>query len=334
LFCVVLKTHIMQFVKVAAIVAVVAVAASSSFVGSMDLVRSVNQNTKLWTASMSSPVAYLTHDEFRGLIGAGPEGFRPASEVLRLQTYTTEDYLNAPESYDPRDHYPNCSSMKMIRDQSACGSCWAVGSVAAISDRTCIAEKADIVLSAEDMLACSGGGGCNGGQPTSAFVYWHRDGVVTEACRPYPFPSCDHHIPGSKNPCPSKDYRTPSCKRECKNGKNWKKDKHYAKDVYYVKGHDNIVTELATKGPCEASFAVYEDFAVYTSGIYHHTTGRLLGYHAVKLLGYGVHNGNKYWLLANSWNTHWGEKGFFRMLRGNNECGIESEVVGGVAKSA
>jgi uncharacterized protein (DUF1015 family) len=28
----------------------------------------------------------------------------------------------------------------------------------------------------------------------------------------------------------------------------------------------------------------------------------------------------KYWLIANSWNTHWGEKGFFRMLKGTNEC--------------
>jgi len=101
-----------------------------------------------------------------------------------------------------------------------------------------------------------------------------------------------------------------------------------------VSGHDNIIAELSTRGPCEASFAVYEDFVVYTSGVYHHVSGGLLGYHAVKLLGYGVDNGSKYWLLTNSWNENWGEKGFFRMLRGGNECGIEDEVIGGVGNKA
>ena len=30
-------------------------------------------------------------------------------------------------------------------------------------------------------------------------------------------------------------------------------------------------------------------------------------------------------LGANSWNSRWGESGYFRMLRGVDECGIESE---------
>jgi cathepsin B len=29
-----------------------------------------------------------------------------------------------------------------------------------------------------------------------------------------------------------------------------------------------------------------------------------------------------YWLVANSWNEDWGEKGFFKIKRGSNECGI------------
>jgi len=223
----------MQFVKALIVVAaVVAVAASTSGPDAMKLVREVNAKTNLWKASLTSPVARLSYDEIRSLIGAGPEGFKHPSNFMRRRTCTAEEIANAPDSYDPRDYYPNCSSMKMVRDQSACGSCWAVGSAAAMSDRACIAENADIVLSSEDVLACSGGGGCNGGQPSYAFLYWQQDGVVTEDCRPYPFPSCDHHIPGSKNPCPSEDYPTPSCTRECKNGKAWKTDKHSASDVY------------------------------------------------------------------------------------------------------
>lgn len=32
-----------------------------------------------------------------------------------------------------------------------------------------------------------------------------------------------------------------------------------------------------------------------------------MGGHAIRILGYGVDNGVKYWLCANSWNEEWGE---------------------------
>jgi len=70
----------------------------------------------------------------------------------------------------------------------------------------------------------------------------------------------------------------------------------------------------------------------YSSGIYHHTTGGFEGGHAVKLIGYGEEDGEKFWICANSWDTDWGEDGFFRILRGNDECGIESEAWGGIPK--
>merc|ERR1712083_803246 len=42
----------------------------------------------------------------------------------------------------------------------------------------------------------------------------------------------------------------------------------------------------------------------------------------------GVEDGQKYWKVANSWNPYWGEKGYFRIRRGNNEGGIEDQVIG------
>ena len=51
----------------------------------------------------------------------------------------------------------------------------------------------------------------------------------------------------------------------------------------------------------------------YKSGVYTHKTGYLEGGHAVKLLGWGTENGLDYWLCANSWNTNWGESGYFKM---------------------
>jgi hypothetical protein len=43
--------------------------------------------------------------------------------------------------------------------------------------------------------------------------------------------------------------------------------------------------------------------------VYKHTTGKPLGGHAIKILGWGTENGDDYWLVANSWNPDWGDQG-------------------------
>ena len=58
----------------------------------------------------------------------------------------------------------------------------------------------------------------------------------------------------------------------------------------------------------------------------------MLGGHAVRILGWGVENRVPYWLVANSWNSDWGDNGFFKILRGSNECGIESDTTAGMPK--
>lgn len=84
-----------------------------------------------------------------------------------------------------------------------------------------------------------------------------------------------------------------------------------------------------TNGPVEVLFFVYEDFYAYKNGVYQHKTGKNLGGHAVKILGWGVEKNQPYWLVANSWGTEWGDKGFFKILRGVDECGIEHEITYG-----
>ena len=77
---------------------------------------------------------------------------------------------------------------------------------------------------------------------------------------------------------------------------------------------------------------MYEDFLHYKSGVYIHKHGSGLGGHAIRILGWGVEDGVKYWLCANSWNTDWGDNGYFKILRGENHLGIEDEVVAGIPK--
>ena len=64
----------------------------------------------------------------------------------------------------------------------------------------------------------------------------------------------------------------------------------------------------------------------YKTGVYKHTTGYLEGGHAVKLIGWGTENGEDYWLCANSWNTSWGEQGFFKMAISDTYSGMNVGV--------
>jgi cathepsin B len=77
---------------------------------------------------------------------------------------------------------------------------------------------------------------------------------------------------------------------------------------------------------------VYEDFVDYKEGVYQHVEGDLLGGHAIKIIGWGVENGVKYWLCVNSWNEFWGDRGYFKILRGVNHCGVEGNIVTGMPK--
>jgi len=98
---------------------------------------------------------------------------------------------------------------------------------------------------------------------------------------------------------------------------------------------EKIQDAIFTNGPVEASFSVYQDFFAYTSGVYRHKSGGLAGGHAIKLLGWGTDaTGGNYWIAANSWGTSWGQHGIFWISRGNDECGIESNVVFGTPINA
>ena len=218
----------------------------------------------------------------------------------------------------------------------------AFGAVEVMSDRSCIHSngRESVHYSAEDLLTCcrSCGTGCDGGLMDAAFNYWVDSGIVSggeynssQGCQPYEIAPCEHHMKGPRPAC--KDEGTPDCIRECEAGYplDYQHDLRRGKVTYGLPMNESqIMYDIMTNGPVEAGYWVFEDFIHYKSGVYVHKQGECVGGHAIRILGWGEENGLKYWLCANSWNTDWGDKGFFKILRGIDHCGIESVVVTGI----
>lgn len=279
-------------------------------------------------------------------------GVLPADpEPLKLREPHPEN-VAVPDSFDARDDAgpkgwgKMCPSVKEVRDQGSCGSCWAFGATEAMTDRVCIASQGEHQphISAEDLLTCCGfqcGFGCNGGFPSGAWRYFQHTGLVTggqyasnKGCRPYEIKSCSHHVKGEKPPCGA-TVSTPECKESCREGYNttYEEDKVHGSSHYSVENdEEQIKKEIFTHGPVEGAFTVYADFPTYKSGVYQHLSGKMLGGHAIRVLGWGVENDVKYWIVANSWNPTWGDQGFFKILRGSNHCGIEAGIVAGLPR--
>jgi len=305
-----------------------------------EMIHFINRAGGNWTAGRNfhpkTDMSYL-----KKLMGVLP-GWKEKRLPERRHGYRD---LHVPDEFDSRTNWPDCPSLKEIRDQGSCGSCWAFAATAAMTDRWCIGTKGQqFRFSAEDLLSCcwTCGAGCNGGFPSMAWHYWVRKGLVSggpfgshQGCSPYEIAPCQHHSTGPRANCTGEGGGTPKCHKSCEDGydKTYKQDLHFGRKAYSVsKNPEQIQLDIMKNGPVEAAFTVYSDFPNYKSGVYHHVTGEELGGHAVKILGWGVENGTPYWLVANSWNYDWGDGGFFKIRRGVNECGIEDSIAAGLPK--
>jgi len=222
----------------------------------------------------------------------------------------TTNTTSSNTSFDSRTKWSSC--IGAIRNQGSCGSCWAFATIESFEDRLCIAGKVSPLVerSPQYLLDCdTAESGCNGGNPNSAWSFLVKSGAPSEACYPYQ---------GVQKSCPSK----------CSNGSALTTTKAAAVVTYTSVAA--VQADIQAKGPVETYFMVYEDFYYYTSGIYSPTTTTEVGYHAVKVIGYGIDAkvGN-YWLVQNSWGTSWGESGYFMIKAGTCQFDTLNHFVSG-----
>lgn len=297
-------------------------------------IHEINSAQDYWEAGKN----HISASETKQLLG-----FRKSDAV---KVFAQNDFQmpenGIPKSFDARKQWPDCP-IDAIQDQSNCGSCWAVSSAKAMADRLCIASKykVKVNISAEEIVSCceTCGYGCLGGDPYLAWDFM-KSGVVTggdyrshDGCQTYLTKPCSNdpseHLPR----CSEDPPKTPACRRRCYNSKHkikfWK-DKHHGLSAYFLTNVTAMQIDMMKNGPIVAGFTVFTDFFKYKSGIYRHVSGVKEGGHAVRVIGWGVQKRRKYWIVANSWRRSFGENGFFRILRGVNECDFESYVTAGL----
>ncbi|CAA9988191.1 dipeptidyl aminopeptidase 1, putative [Plasmodium knowlesi strain H] len=138
-------------------------------------------------------------------------------------------------------------------------------------------------------------------------------------------------------------------------------EKWYAKDYNYIggcygcnqcNGEKIMMNEIYRNGPIVASFEATPDFYDYADGVYYvknfpharkctvdatkknfvyNVTGWEKVNHAIVLVGWGEEEIDgtmyKYWIGRNSWGKNWGKEGYFKIIRGLNFSGIESQTL-------
>lgn len=200
-----------------------------------------------------------------------------------------------------------------IQDQGMCGSCWAFSSVSNIESIAAISKNSTTItkLSEQQLVDCDHvcgtylgergcDGGCNGGLMPNAFTWVQQNGITTEAAYPYA----------------ANDQR---CKA---NQPVEVKTKGY---VMLSQDEKEMAKWIQANGP--ASVAVdASEWTFYYGGIMYWLCFGSYSFrdlnHAVNIVGFGDANGEPFWTIRNSWGQDWGEKGYARIVRGNNFCGV------------
>ncbi len=80
------------------------------------MVEHINSLRTTWTAGINTRFQGLEEQNIKYQMGAWFDG-----PLLEEKT-TVADVL--PDSFDARTNWPNCPSIKEVRDQGSCGSCW------------------------------------------------------------------------------------------------------------------------------------------------------------------------------------------------------------------
>jgi len=209
-----------------------------------------------------------------------------------------------------------------------CGSCWAMGSTSALSDRWNIASKnsktgsalPQLMLSVQNVVSCGndkvGCGSCHGGDDSGVYEYAKKYGIPHEGCSNYMAVNTQCEASSAitdtnKPPC----YTCSPGRAGCTAISTY--DKLFVSGYGDASGYDKMKQEIYANGPISCGIAASDKMEEYTGGIYSepHKTGIN---HIISVVGWGMDDKDEYWVVRNSWGQPWGEDGYMRIVTSKN----------------
>lgn len=309
---------------------------ASLYARAAEAVDSHNEDTsRSWTATVGKFADYTAEERrgLHGLVHGGPSedatdmggpGAADSSMVINLAAARS---LAFPESFS----WGHLRSMKRVKDQGACGSCWAASALKALEANYEIAKNKTVTFSVQHLVSCAentkhcgGTGGCHGATGDIAFQYIKEHGILTEEQYPYMarYEECPQNLAATSTR--ATDLGMLGWERLPQNQ------------------YEPMIRTLVEVGPMVVSVAASSGrggvgIDLYEHGVYDYCMKDAILNHAMVLFGYGKAGMVDYWHLQNSWGDDWGEGGKMRILRrgANAEqheefyCGIDNEPLKG-----
>lgn len=295
------------------------------FRGELARVVAHNSKNRGWTEGMNR-FSVLTKAEKQAYFGRS-KGAHSVHKKLsnEFQQPLPKDLKMKPVSELPSEvDWRKQGVVSAVKDQGHCGSCWAFASTATIESHVAISSGLLYDLSVQQMAMCApnpdqcgGIGGCQGSTAELAFTYLSGSkGMFQEFQYGYAsYTGVDYNctLPTNGNGAVASI-----------NGYTLLPNNDY----------EATMNAIATVGPLAINVDA-STWHAYKGGIFNGCNQENPDVnHVVVLVGYGEENGQKYWLVRNSWNAGWGEYGYIRLARYDNDeerCGQDTTPQDGVA---